>query len=290
MSKNNKVSKENAKPNYIVFLVEGDSDTIALESPLSELIFEKHPDYEVRFLLQERLVNQQAEELDDPDENDEEDNDSLLLDAEYQRGGDITSSAFVTPGNIENKIYRRFILPETRRFGLYPKRIAKIIQIVDLDGAYIPEEFIVDYSKDNLGREKLFYDDNNKQIQCSNPSVIAIRNAQKRANINHLLSLPEGKIKIKSKKIPYEIYFFSSNLDHFLYHNANVEYGKKKLASDFVRKYGMDLKSFQSFFQNDEAAIGSLGYWESWDKVRESSNSISRFTNIDYLINSLLTD
>ena len=50
MPKKNK--KEKQSPNIVVFLVEGESDQIALETALSELIFIAHPDYEVRFLLQ----------------------------------------------------------------------------------------------------------------------------------------------------------------------------------------------------------------------------------------------
>ena len=49
MPKRNK--KEKQAPNIVIFLVEGESDKIALELPLSNLIFDKFPEYEVRFLL-----------------------------------------------------------------------------------------------------------------------------------------------------------------------------------------------------------------------------------------------
>ena len=62
-----------------------------------------------------------------------------------------------------------------------------------------------------------------------------IHNDRKRKNLEHLLTLPEQKIKVRTKSIPYEIYFFSSNLDHFINNDANVETGKKYLADQFMR-------------------------------------------------------
>ena len=108
MPKKNK--KEKHPPNIVVFLVEGESDQIALETALSELIFIAHPDYEVRFLLQQRLVNSSGEEQDDP----EDEEDDLPGDEEYKYGGDITTSSFVTPKNIETKITNRFIKPAVK--------------------------------------------------------------------------------------------------------------------------------------------------------------------------------
>ena len=45
MAKRSKDKREKKQPNVILFLVEGDSDVIALETPLGLLIEEKYPDY-----------------------------------------------------------------------------------------------------------------------------------------------------------------------------------------------------------------------------------------------------
>ena len=285
LSKNNKKPREKTGPNIIVFLVEGDSDRIALDTPLSELIFNKHPDYEVRFLQQERLVNNKHEEVDDPEEDDDIDDTE-----EYQTGGDITSSSYVTPQNIETKIYRRFILPAIKREGIYPKRIAKVIQIVDLDGVYLHDDSVLPFSKENETREKTFYDGQTGIIQCADVNMIRERNANKRANLDYLISLPDGKIKLGSKSIPFEIYFFSSNLDHYLYNEANMNSGKKRQADNFLRTIGLDSEAFSKFFLEDPSAIGHLGYKESWDMIRQESTSVMRHTNIDYLILQLASE
>lgn len=272
-----------------MFLVEGDSDMIALENPLSELIFDKHPDFEVRFLLQQRLVNRSGDEVDDSEDEDydESDDDEAFVEDEYTPGGDITTSSFVTPENIVIKIENRFIKPATKAEGLYPKRIARIIHIVDMDGAYIPDERVVPFSPERATSEKPYYDGERGVIETRDVVALKDRNARKRKNIDYLLSLTADGIKIGTRTIPYEIYFFSSNLDHFINHDANLESGKKYYARRFLEKYGFDTEKFCAYFFNDPSSIGKLGYEESWDRIR-SEDSVRRFTNIDCLIRNLL--
>ncbi len=284
--------KEKQAPYIVIFLVEGESDKIALELPLSNLIFDKFPEYEVRFLLQERQISQAGDEVEDVDTDDEEDDDGeeLIEEIEYEYGGDITTSSFVNPSNIESKITRRFIRPAIKKDGIYPKKIAKIIQIVDLDGAYIPDENVVPYSDEHQNNEKPYYDGESGRIEAADVSAIIDRNDRKRKNLEHLLGLPEQKIKIIQKSIPYEMYFFSSNLDHFINKDANVITGKKRLADQFTRSYGLDTDVFSKYFFADKSSIGHMGYEESWNFIKKGTNSVKRYTNIDCLIRSLMSD
>lgn len=281
-------NKEKQAPNIIVFLVEGESDKIALELPLSNLIDERYPDYQVRFLLQERQVNRSGDEIEDSESEDAFD-EEFIEEAEFTYGGDITTSSYVKPSNIESKIMHRFIRPATIKDGIYPKRIAKVIQIVDLDGAYLPNENVISYSSCRQGNVKPFYDGENGSIEACDIDSILDRNARKRENIDYLLNLPDQRIKIKTKSIPYEMYFFSSNLDHFINHDANLEMGKKKHADQFMRTYGLDTELFAKYFFEDEGSIGHMGYKESWDFIKTQTNSVKRYTNIDCLIRSLMT-
>lgn len=287
MPKRSKRAKQ--EPNIVVFLVEGESDKIALELPLSDLIDQKHPDYEVRFLLQERKVNQTGIEVEDAaaDDKDEEGED-FTEEELYDYGGDITTSSFVTPDNIEVKITNRFIMPAVRKEGIYPKRIAKVIHIVDLDGAFVPDACVVPFAPAHQDRERPYYDGEQGVIEAADTAAIIGRNRRKRSNLEYLLGLSE--IKVKTKKIPYEVYFFSSNMDHFINHDANVEGGKKKLADSFMRSYGLDTDAFVSFFQQDPGSLGHMGYAESWAFIRKESNSVKRFTNIDCLIHKLMIE
>ena len=283
-----RTKKEKQAPNTIVFLVEGESDKIALEVPLSNMIDERFPEYQVKFLLQERQVSKTGDEVEDKTTDDEDDDEELIEEISYESGGDITTSSFVKPSNIELKITNRFIKPAVRKDGLYPKKIAKIIHIVDMDGVYIPNENVVPYSARHQSNEKPFYDGENGLIETANVEGIIDRNNRKCQNLEYLLNLPEQKIKIQTKSIPYEIYFFSSNLDHFINQDANIESRKKYLANNFVRTYGIDIEEYSKFFLTDEASVGRLGYKESWDFIKQGSNSVQRYTNIDCLIRRLV--
>lgn len=284
MAKRNK--KEKQQPNTIVFLVEGDSDRIALEIPLEFLITEKYPDYNVKFLLQQKYVSPTGEEFDC---NDDDDNDYITED-EYISGGDITSNPFTTPENIEQRITYRFIKPAEKAEGLYPKHIAKIIQITDMDGVYVPDGYVKPFDVERKGHDGPYYNADSCVIETDDIDGIIARNERKRRNLDYLLSLTSTGIKVKSKTIPYEIYFFSSNLDHFINNDANMVGGKRYQADRFMRTYGLDNEKFCNYFFQDGASVGKLGYYESWDMIREETNSISRFTNIDCLIRKLMND
>lgn len=285
MPKKNK--KEKKAPNIVVFLVEGESDQIALETGLSELIYTAFPDYEVRFLLQQRLVNSLGDELNDCD-NEEDD---LAENEEYNLGGDITSSSFVTPQNIETKITNRFIKPAIKAGGgFYEKKIASIIQIVDLDGAFLTEDHIAPLATERSDWEGLFYNDDAGVIETDNYEDTLDRNERKQKNLDYLLSLTATGIRIKSSTIPYEIYYFSRDLDHFINNNPNMKSGKRYHADCFNRTYGLFTERFCKYFFDDLGAIGHMGYRESWDEIKRGSNSVKRFTNIDFLIRKLINE
>lgn len=289
-----KSKKEKKAPNIVVFLVEGYSDIIALENGLSELIFTAFPDYEVKFLLQQRLVNSSGNELDDSnyeDDNLVEDDEDDFAEEEYQPGGDITSSSFVTPNNIETKITNRFIKPAVKAGGgFYEKKIARIIQIVDLDGAFLTEEYIAPLAEDHSDWDGLFYNVEAGVIETDNREDTLDRNERKQKNLEYLLSLTETGIKIKSSTVPYEIYFFSRDLDHFINNDPNMKSGKRYHADCFNRAYGLYVERFCKYFCDDPGAIGHMGYIESWNEVKRNSNSVKRFTNIDCLIRKLLEE
>lgn len=285
-----RINKEKRTPNVVVFLVEGESDQIALETGLSELIFSAFPDYEVRFLLQQRLVSSSDDEDEIDDINDSEEDESCE-EKKYKYGGDITTSSFVTPSNIEIKIANRFIKPSTKAGGgFYPKFIAKIIHIVDLDGTYLPEKCIVPLSTERADWEGLYYNGADGTIESHEREDTIDRNERKQKNIDYLLSLSNQGIKIGTRTVPYEIYFFSSNLDHFINNDANLKSCKKYHANCFLRTYGLFPERFCKFFFDDPASIGHMGYHESWAEIKRESNSVKRFTNIDCLIISLLEE
>ena len=162
-----------------------------------------------------------------------------------------------------------------------------MIHIIDMDGAYIGDDSIR-YGINPQGHEKPFYDSGNGSIITTNVERLVERNQLKRKNIDYLISL--DKIKIGSKSIPYSIYFFSSNLDHVLYDEPNIEEGKEKVAraQGYALRYIDDPEEFIKSIETVPGSLTEMSYSESWDFIRErNSHSIERHTNICVLFKKL---
>ncbi len=136
---------------------------------------------------------------------------------------DITTELGVKPENIVAKIGNLVRNYAGRAFR--QGDFSKIIHIVDMDGAFIPDDHIIE----DVGKERPFYQ--TTEICTNNKTGIEKRNSRKRENLNRLVSTS------KVWKIPYQIYYMSCNLDHALYgklNSTNIE--KEKDAFLFAGK------------------------------------------------------
>ena len=88
----------------------------------------------------------------------------------------------------------------------------------------------------------------------------------------------------------YSLYFFSSNLDHFIHNDANLPHvDKTRKARAFSDEYNGRLDDFFKLFCEDKDALQNMTYKESWDYItnRESMESIKRHTNFNILLSNL---
>ena len=249
------------KRKVIVFLVEGPSELNALSPTLSSLYDSIDTDYEVYF--------------------------PPMTEEGTEHWGDLTAKYGINPRTIEKCIEKLYFVDFLKKKKLYPKDITEIIHIFDMDGAYI-EDTAVTYGKNPLGLDKTYYGEG--KILTTDVDGIIERNLRKRENIDYLQSL--RKIKIGSKSISYSTYFFSSNLDHFLYNDANIPEGKEKAkrAEDYALKYVDEPEKFVRSIETLPGALLDMTYEESWIYIRERcSNSIDRHTNINLLFRRLLS-
>jgi hypothetical protein len=98
-----------------------------------------------------------------------------------------------------------------------------IIHIVDMDGAFAPDEVIIDDPE----CKKCSYSDT--EIRTDSVDRIKKRNAQKREALFRLIGT--GKVRA----IPYRVYYMSCNMDHVLYDKRNsTDEEKENDAYDFV--------------------------------------------------------
>jgi hypothetical protein len=144
----------------------------------------------------------------------------------------------------------------------------EIIHIVDMDGAYIPDEAIVE--DDTACRPSYSL----TEIHTANVQGIINRNAIKRSCINKISTTP------RLCDIPYQAYYMSCNLDHVLYGKLNSTDEEKEIDSlCFARKYRSDIPAFIEFICASDFSVGG-NYLESWAFIKDEKHSLERHTNL----------
>ena len=233
----------------LLFLVEGTSDIRALEYPLGMFFCDINSSFELRFLK--------------PVDN----------------KGDITGNNLIEQSKIAKSIDKWWgVSNSLSRNGFEPSDVAEIIQIIDIDGVYIANESI----KYGPFREKIEYCET--EIKCENPNRVIDRNLRKRHNISSLKKTVS--LRIGSTNIPYSIYYFSCNLDHFLFGERNLNH-KLKCDNAETFAYSFDNSSeVYSFFEtsNEERTSVQFPYKKSWEYLKKESNSLSACSNLILLL------
>jgi len=189
----------------------------------------------------------------------------------YTKHGDLTTAVGVTAKNIQQKM--NDIVLDFRRNGvpfsnIKVQDIQEIVQIVDMDGVFIPYENII-----RSDRSTFEYTDTG--IITSNVDGARGRN-KKKAEI--LLKLVEIK---QIGNIPYSVYFASCNMDHLLFNKRMLsQFEKASQAMDFqvLCQNNPDILN-DSIFKEGIAA--DCGYYDSWDNIQLDCQSLLRHTNLN---------
>lgn len=147
------------------------------------------------------------------------------------------------------------------------KDFVRVIHLVDTDGAFIPDNCIVE----DPNIEGFIYTTN--QIKTKYPSKAIKRNKQKRDNLI--------KISRTSKvwNITYDVFYMSSNLEHVLFNKLNCsDEEKEELSYSFAKKYCNDIAGFKSLLLESEFSVCD-DYLSSWEFIEDGTNSLNRYTN-----------
>lgn len=190
---------------------------------------------------------------------------------------DITTAYGSTPTNIINKVCDE--IKQYAKDNHFAKvHFQEIIHIVDMDGAYISDELVIE-DKELL--DHIYSIDN---IRTPNKPGIIQRNMQKKQNLNKLSSLN------KIWDLPYRVFYMSCNLDHVLHDKMNSTKEEKENDSfEFAKQYRTDINGFIAFISNSDFSILS-DYNQSWDYIKVDSNSLKRHTNLGICLNTTQQD
>lgn len=149
--------------------------------------------------------------------------------------------------------------------------IKEVVHIVDMDGAGVTEENII---QDHVGG--FVYED--ECIRVAKLAQAVQRNAIKRKNLKELSEIDQ------IDNIPYRIFYVSCNMDHLLANQQNAETAYK---TQFSFDYANICKKmpdviFKSVLSDEYGT--QLSYEESWNEIWEGTNSLKRRTNLNILL------
>lgn len=264
MAKRAKTKSKRKKNKVLLFLVEGNSDVRTLENSIEEFL-DSHDISGITIKFAKLSKTKEGEEI---------------------SGGDPTSDIDIYPGNIEEQITKRIDKTTSEGVFIYPKEVVKIIQIVDMDGAYVLDESIVSRSeKDKREENRVYFED---KIETDNLFATTRNLQRKRENLDYLVSL--NTFKLGTNNVEYSIYFFSSNLEHFMYGIQNMS-GDRKVgaATDFSLECMDDPQVFENKMLTGDYLLTDMSYAESWDYIRERGmRSLSRVSNINLMLTNLI--
>ena len=143
----------------------------------------------------------------------------------------------------------------------------EIIHILDMDGAYIPDEAIL--LDENA--KKVIYSEAN--ITTDNVQGIKDRNRNKRSCVDKLSTTP------KLCGIPYQSYYMSCNLDHALNGKLNsTDEEKENDSYAFAKRYKENIPGFIKFISESDFSVMD-SYPQSWQYIREGLHSLERHSN-----------
>ena len=181
--------------------------------------------------------------------------------------GDISSDPTVTKSNVEQRIYE-IVQRYMKDKKLNKSDIFQIVQIFDMDGAYIPETAIV-----SGGEYSFTYTTTN--ISCQDVERVKERNKLKQDIMNYLLTIQ------RIKDISYEMYFMSCNLDHALYNEIDLDKDLKQEYADlFYEKFIDKEHMFIEFLKTDVVNGVPDTMSGSWRYIKEQLHSLERHTNL----------
>ena len=180
--------------------------------------------------------------------------------------GDITYDNSISPADVINQVYYHINnFCENERYSI--ENIEKIIHIIDTDGAFIDEKHI----KKGENPKIKYFDDH---IETDNVNYIISRNKHKSLLVKKLSCTK------KIRDIPYQLLFFSRNMEHLL-HNRYEELTdseKMDLANEFADLFIENKEAFSTFINDNTFAVPG-SYQETWNFIYKDTNSLKRFSN-----------
>ncbi len=188
-------------------------------------------------------------------------------------------------GNASFKIERRiqdtirgFILQRIESRHAYTwNDLVQIIHIVDLDGAFIPDERVLQGSCAGIRYGE-------DCILTPNVASVLRRNHEKSACLKELIAC--SALTYRRKPVPYGVYFVSRNLEHALYGLGRdcTDKEKEQLSMAFSEQCRRRPELFARLLQSKEVKVPGDNLRSTWTYAEEGLHSLERGSNLHLLI------
>ena len=149
--------------------------------------------------------------------------------------------------------------------------IQRIIHVVDLDAAFIPENNI----KKGDTEYYEYYDDS---MIVRDVQIAIGRNRKKSSIIKKLVETTQ------IGNIPYHIYFVSCNMDHLLFNDRMPSRNRKKNNAWIFQEMCKKTPKFLEKILFNERLV-SKDYYGSWEEIQKGIHSLQRKTNMNLFLN-----
>ena len=181
---------------------------------------------------------------------------------------DITADEGMTAKYIEKKIKEEICKYLRKNPFLKAKDILKIIQIIDTDGTFIAPPLV---KQSENGMTEYF----DTYISAKNKDRLVRRNISKRGIVYSLYNCNTVA------GYPYEIYYFSRNMEHILHDKAEdlKEEEKEDLAFEIADQYHEEPEKFLQFLYDDAFHVPGT-YKETWEFIMKEDHSLKRYCNV----------
>ena len=207
----------------------------------------------------------------------------LLLEKLYDKSrvyvhitrGDITTRRDTDPAKILERI-----VDEVKTFArsnhFQNIHFQEIVHILDMDGAYIPDNAVIE---DKTAGKPVY---TLTEIRTKDVKSICARNEKKRKCLERISTT------LTVWNIPYQAYYMSCNLDHVLHNKQNpCDAEKETDANAFARRYKNDIPGFVRFLCTSNFSVTG-NYVESWNFIKQGLHSLERYSNFGICLQKIL--
>jgi len=188
---------------------------------------------------------------------------------------DITADEDMTVKYIEERIRKEIDNYLLKNPFVRSSDILKVVQIIDTDGAFVPSTLV---KQSNTGKTEYF----ETHIEAKNQNRLIRRNISKRSIVYRLAQAET------IAGFPYEIYYFSRNMEHVL-HNITADLSdeeKEDLAFEIADRYSEKPEEFLNLLYEEIFHVPG-NYQETWEYIMKNGNSLKRHCNMSIFFEKL---